>query len=231
MSVREEHKPTVLDPVRLHHQTRGDAQGLLGVLLRPSLDELDLCHERVDELVLDLGLGLVLGSEDGCLPHLIDVLHVFDPLLLFERILHERRQDEVEAVVGRLTRLGGLLVGVTYDAIGRFVDLHFDGLDLVDVVEERVVVHEECEHAVDGTCGLVFVEAQLEVHVHDAVVAPFGREVDVEWRFFPLGGLVQSEECLGVSEHVCRTYEALLRTVARNNGHFGADRRRGPLGV
>lgn len=215
MSIGEQDQSTVVGLGTLHFDGCGDAQRLLAVLLFASVDEVDLAHEVLDEFVLNLGLGLVFGSEDGLLPDFVSARGALDEIFVLECVLDQAGHDELQRVVGRLSGLGGLFGRVADDSIGWFVDSDFDILDRVDVVQQLRVLLQQLEHAVQCTCGLVFVETEFEVHVHQGEVGASSSEGDVEGGGVAFGGLVQSEQSLRVSEHVLRAHEAFLGSVAR----------------
>ena len=78
----------------------------------------------------------------------------------------------------------------------------------------------------------MFVEPQLEVHAQDGKVVAAGRQRQIEragsfcgWR------LEEAEDRLGIAKDIGRADKSAQRPMDAGDGHFGAQRGRGALGI
>lgn len=134
-------------------------------------------------------------------------------------------------MVGGLSGGGVSLGGVSDDAEGWLIGHDLDALDGVGVawLHESVLV-EELHNSLDGACGLMLIESKLEVHAHDREVITFHAQIDVEGTV-SLGGFIESEDCLRVSEDILGADKAFHGSSHAEDGCLSADGCGGSLAV
>mmetsp|Transcript_95273 Transcript_95273/g.246710 ORF Transcript_95273/g.246710 Transcript_95273/m.246710 type:complete len:242 (-) Transcript_95273:472-1197(-) len=209
----------------------------------------DLRHHRARLWVVEGVLAVVVWGQHEVHP---SGIHGARHLARLQGLDQNARHNEGHGVVRGLPGLGVLLGRVANDAEGRLVCNDVDPLDGVGATRGKLwAVDERRDQTLERACGLVLVEAQLEVHpAHREVRAAVGQDeverarpgappdlvaqgdIDVVLAGRDAGGgLEEAEDGLRVPEDVARADEAAHRPAHREHGGLCGDRCRGALGV
>ena len=180
----DESAVVLLSTLGLDVQASWDSLGVEIVELASSVLELNLIHKRPGDLVVDGGLGVVLGDKHQVLPELLGVVIAPDEVILLESLPEDGRDDVHHTVVSTLPRGWSPFGGVSNDAESGLVAGDLDRVDVAWAVSKDVldVLGDDVDQSVDGTGTLMLIETELEVHPHDGEVASGMSQDEVERR-------------------------------------------------
>ena len=128
--------------------------------------------------------------------------------------------------------IGGLSGGwvplrrVTDDAEGWLIRSDLNVLDVVRVSKLRqqallLGLVDHVDHCLDGSCALVLIETELEVHSHHSELVALVAKDEVKWRLIRLSGWLENlEEALRVSKDILGPNESLHGSVHTLDGNF-----------